>query len=197
MTSANREEENIENIPAKEEMLKPQNFLSIIKTWIQKNWIFVVAIIVVVGTYISLALLKNSLQKPTGTQANFKSQAVPDFSQQNKDNENAQKSNDRVGAANNVLAQNEAKENGIVQDSANNYVRYSSANAYAKIQKQEIKPVQKADSTTIIAKIPAIILPKKETKKQISRKQTNEREQKILEIDGFNTVVLSDRKSVV
>ena len=126
-------------------------------------------------------------------QANFKSQDEPDFSQQIRDSENAQKGNDRVGATNNIIAQNDTKGNEIIQDSANSYVRYSSANAYSKTQKQVIKPVQKLNSTTIIDKIPAIVLPKKVKQKQkpISRKQTNEREENISEIIGFNIVVLS------
>lgn len=199
MSSANRLEENQE--PQKEaEILEkevPSQF-SKVKTFLKKNWLVVLILLLTISSYIGLQVVKNRLKPQTGSQSDYKNPPSPDLAKENKLKEEAQKTTDRVGSAD--QANNQVNETKPIEKDTAQFVRFSMANAYKKTQSTDVKKAEnpKPDTVKKVEEI-AIIATKPKQNKQIFVVK-NKREKKISKIvpneitsekDGFNTVVIS------
>ena len=199
MSSANRLEENQE--PQKEaEILEkevPSQF-SKVKTFLKKNWLVVLILLLTISSYIGLQAVKNRLKPETGSQSDYKNPPSPDLAKENKLKEEAQKKTDRVGSAD--QANNQVNETKPIEKDTAQFVRFSMANAYKKTQSIEVKKVEilKQDTVKKVEKIAIIATQPKQNEKAFVVK--SKREKKISKIvpnentsekDGFNTVVIS------
>ena len=199
MSSANRLEENQE--PQKEaEILEkevPSQF-SKVKTFLKKNWLVVLILLLTISSYIGLQAVKNRLKPETGSQSDYKNPPSPDLAKDNKLKEEAQKKTDRVGSAD--QANNQVNETKPIEKDTAQFVRFSMANAYKKTQSIEVKKVEilKQDTVKKVEKIAIIATQPKQNEKAFVVK--SKREKKISKIvpnentsekDGFNTVVIS------
>ena len=199
MSSANRLEENQE--PQKEaEILEkevPSQF-SKVKTFLKKNWLVVLILLLTISSYIGLQAVKNRLKPETGSQSDYKNPPSPDLAKENKLKEEAQKKTDRVGSAD--QANNQVNETKPIEKDTVQFVRFSMANAYKKTQSIEVKKVEilKQDTVKKVEEIAIIATQPKQNEKAFVVK--SKREKKISKIvpnentsekDGFNTVVIS------
>ena len=199
MSSANRLEENQE--PQKEaEILEkevPSQF-SKVKTFLKKNWLVVLILLLTISSYVGLQVVKNRLKPETGSQSDYKNPPSPDLAKENKLKEEAQKKTDRVGSAD--QANNQVNETKPIEKDTVQFVRFSMANAYKKTQSIEVKKVEilKQDTVKKVEKIAIIATQPKQNEKAFVVK--SKREKKISKIvpnentsekDGFNTVVIS------
>ncbi len=199
MSSANRLEENQE--PQKEaEILEkevPSQF-SKVKTFLKKNWLVVLILLLTISSYIGLQAVKNRLKPETGSQSDYKNPPSPDLAKENKLKEEAQKKTDRVGSAD--QANNQVNETKPIEKDTAQFVRFSMANAYKKTQSIEAKKaenpkpdtIKKAEEIAIITTQPKqniqVFVVKSKREKKISKIVPNEIS---TEKDGFNTVVIS------
>ena len=201
MSSANRLEENQE--PQKEaEILEkevPSQF-SKVKTFLKKNWLVVLILLLTISSYVGLQVVKNRLKPETGSQSDYKNPPSPDLAKDNKLKEEAQKKTDRVGSAD--QANNQVNETKPIEKDTAQFVRFSMANAYKKTQSIEVKKVEilKQDTVKKVEKIAIIATQPKQNEKAFVVK--SKREKKISKIipneitsenDGFNTVVISSK----
>lgn len=199
MSSANRLEENQE--PQKEaEILEkevPSQF-SKVKTFLKKNWLVVLILLLTISSYVGLQVVKNRLKPETGSQSDYKNPPSPDLAKDNKLKEEAQKKTDRVGSAD--QANNQVNETKPIEKDTAQFVRFSMANAYKKTQSIEVKKVEilKQDTVKKVEEIAIIATQPKQNEKAFVVK--SKREKKISKIvpnentsekDGFNTVVIS------
>ena len=199
MSSANRLDENQE--PQKEaEILEkevPSQF-SKVKTFLKKNWLVVLILLLTISSYVGLQVVKNRLKPETGSQSDYKNPPSPDLAKENKLKEEAQKKTDRVGSAD--QANNQVNETKPIEKDTVQFVRFSMANAYKKTQSIEVKKVEilKQDTVKKVEEIAIIATKLKQNEKAFVVK--SKREKKISKIvpnentsekDGFNTVVIS------
>jgi hypothetical protein len=203
MSSANRLEENQE--PQKEvEILEkevPSQF-SKVKTFLKKNWLVLLMLLLTISSYIGLQAVKNRLKPETGEQAKFNGGETPDLAKENKAKEEAQKKTDRVGSAD--QANNQVDQTKPIEKDTAQFVRFSMANAYKKTQSIDVKKAEnpKPDTVKKVEEIAIIATKPKQNEKAFVVK--SKREKKISKIvpneitsekDGFNTVVISSKKT--
>lgn len=204
MSSANRLEGNIE--PQKEGEVPHKPILSKfakIKVFLKKNWAVLLILLLTISSFIVLQAVKNDLQSKTGEQADFKGGETPDLAKENKAKEEAQTQIDRVGAAG--QANNQINETKTMEADSNELVQFSMANAYKKTQYNEVQKVAvaKQDTIKIIEKNDIRVVRQKNNTHVFAAKskrdKTNFKVSKyeiIPETEGFNTVVVSSKKSV-
>lgn len=198
MSSANRLDENQEP-PKEAEILEkevPSQF-SKVKTFLKKNWLVVLILLLTISSYIGLQAVKNRLKPETGSQSDYKNPPSPDLAKDNKLKEEAQKKTDRVGSAD--QANNQVNETKPIEKDTAQFVRFSMANAYKKTQSIEVKKaetlkldtVKKAEEIAIIVTKPkqnkqVFVVKSKKISKIIPNENTSEK-------DGFNTVIISSK----
>jgi Conjugative transposon, TraM len=164
---------------------KESSFLSRMLNWLKRNWILVVTAVVLIVTYFGLQILKSSLQNTDGLTTHYHQPAVPDFTEENQSDETAQNKNDRVETIN--QKQTESDQN-------QEFTRYSSAQAYEQNPSIEAKPTPKLKPEKSIE--PNITQPLKRTyPKPQKQAESSEREVKMEESEGFNTVILSPQNT--
>ena len=199
MSSANRLEENQE--AQKEVEVPHQPVLSRfakINVFLKKNWAVLLILLLTISSFIVLQVIKNDLQTKTGTQTDFKGVDSPDLVEENKAKEEAQKKTDRVGAAeaNNQTDNTKPLETDTVQ-----FVRFSMANAYKKTQVnvQQVAVTKQDTIKTVEKKEVRAVKPKNNTQvftvKSKREKIKGSNNAMLPETEGFNTVVISSRKS--
>lgn len=200
MSSANRLEKNQETQKQDEVPHKPvlSRFVKI-NVFLKKNWAVLLILLLTISSFIVLRAVKNNLHSKTGEQADFKAGETPDLAKDNKAKEEAQTQTDRVGAAE---ANNQTDETKPLEADTTQFVRFSMADAYKKTQSSEVKKVAvaKQDTIKIVDKkeVRAVkptnnthIFPAKSKREKI--KVSNK--EILPETEGFNTVVLSSKKS--
>lgn len=200
MSSANRLEENQEAQKEVEIPLKPiLSRFAKIKVFLKKNWAVLLILLLTISSFIVLQAVKNDLQTKTGEQTDFKAGESPDLVKDNKAKEEAQKRTDRVGAAE---ANNQTDETKPLEADTAQFVRFSMANAYKKTQYNEVKKVEvaKQDTIKIIEKNDIrAVRPKNNTQVFASKSKREKikvsKNEIIPETEGFNTVVVSSKKS--
>ncbi len=201
MSSANRLEENQE---AQKEVEIPQKPIlsrfAKIKVFLKKNWAVLLILLSTISSYIVLQAVKNDLQSKTGEQADFKGGETPDLAKDNKAKEEAQAQIDRVGAAG--QANNQINETKTMEADSNELVQFSMANAYQKTQSNEVKKVAiaKQDTIKIIEKNDVRAVKQKNNTQVFAAKSKREKikvskNEIMSENEGFNTVVVSSKKS--
>jgi hypothetical protein len=159
-------------------------FLSRILSWIKRNWVLILVILLLVGTYLGLQMLKSNLQNTAGQTTYYQNPAAPDFTEENQSNEKAQNQNDRVE----IITQ---------KQSESDFTRYSSAQVYEQNPSIGTKTIPKSEtenSAKIVEK-PTNQPLKKAIHKTKNQVESSEREIKIEESNGFNTVVLAPQNS--
>ncbi|MER0438225.1 conjugative transposon protein TraM [Emticicia sp. W12TSBA100-4] len=202
MSSANRLEENQEAQKEVEIPNKPiLSRFAKIKVFLKKNWAVLLILLLTISSYIVLQSVKNDLQSKTGEQAGFKSGETPDLAKENKAKEEAQTQIDRVGAAG--QANNQINETKTMEADSNELVQFSMVNAYKKTQSNEVQKVAvtKQDTIKIVEKNDMrVVRPKNNTQifaaKSKREKIKVSKNEIIPDTEGFNTVVVSSKKSV-
>jgi hypothetical protein len=201
MSSANRLEENQEAQKEVEIPHKPiLSRFAKIKVFLKKNWAVLLILLLTISSFIVLQSVKNDLQSKTGEQAGFKSGETPDLAKENKAKEEAQTQIDRVGAAG--QANNQINETKTMEADSNELVRFSMANAYKKTQVNVQKvAVTKQDTIKIVEKNDMRAVKPKNNTQVFTAKSKREKikvakNEIIPENEGFNTVVVSSKKSV-
>jgi hypothetical protein len=199
MSSANRLEEKE---PQKEGEILPQPVTSgfvRVKVFLKKNWVVLLILLLTISSYIVLQAVKNDLQSKTGEQADFKGGETPDLAKENKAQEETQTKTDRVGTAN--QANNQTDVTKPMQADSNELVQFSMANAYKKTQVNVQKvAVTKQDTIQTVAK-KEVRAVKPKNKTQLFAAKSKREKIKILkneitpETEGFNTIVVSSKKS--
>jgi hypothetical protein len=200
MSSANRLEENQEAQKEVEVPHKPVlSRFAKIKVFFKKNWVVLLILLSTISSYIVLQGVKNGLQSKAGEQAGFKSGETPDLAKENKAKEEAQKKTDRVGAAE---ANNQTDETKPLEADTIQFVRFSMANAYKKTQYNGVQKVAvtKQDTIKIVEKNDVRAVKPKYNTQVFAAKSKREKikvsKNKIMpETEGFNTVVVSSKKS--
>ncbi len=199
MSSANRLEENQE--AQKEVEVPHQPVLSRfakIKVFLKKNWAVLLILLLTISSFIVLQVIKNGLQAKTGTQTDFKGVDSPDLVEENKAKEEAQKKTDRVGAAE---ANNQTDNTKPLGTDTAQFVRFSMANAYKKTQVnvQQVAVTKQDTIKTVEKKEVKAVKPKNNTQvftaKSKREKIKGSNNAMLPETEGFNTVVISSRKS--
>lgn len=200
MSSANRLEENQE---AQKEVEVPHepvlSRFAKIKVFLKKNWAVLLILLLTISSFIVLQVIKNGLQAKTGTQTDFKGVDSPDLVEENKAKEEAQTKMDRVGAAN--QANNQTDETKPMQADTTQPVQFSMSNAYKKTQlKVQQVAVTKQDTIKIIEKNDIRAVRPKNNTQVFAAKSKREKikvskNEIIPETEGFNTVVVSSKKS--
>lgn len=199
MYSANRLEENIE--PQKEVEVPHKPVLSRfvkINVFLKKNWAVLLILLLTISCFIVLQAVKNGLKSKIGTQTDFKAGDTPDLAKDNKAKEEAQTQTDRVGAAE---ASNQTDETKSIQADTTQLVGFSMANAYKKTQvKVQQIGISKQDTIKMVEKTDdRAVKPKNSTQVFISKSKKEKikvlKNEIIPETDGFNTVVVSSKKS--
>jgi len=199
MSSANRLEENQE--AQKEVEVPHQPVLSRfakIKVFLKKNWAVLLILLLTISSFIVLQVIKNGLQAKTGTQTDFKGVDSPDLVEENKAKEEAQKKTDRVGAAE---ANNQTDNTKPLGTDTAQFVRFSMANAYKKTQVnvQQVAVTKQDTIKTVEKKEVRAVKPKNNTQvftvKSKREKIKGLNNAMLPETEGFNTVVISSRKS--
>lgn len=201
MSSANRLEGNIE--PQKEGEAPHKQALSRfakIKVFLKKNWAVLLILLLTSSSFIVLQAVKNDLQSKTGEQADFKGGETPDLAKENKAKEEAQTQIDRVGAAG--QANNQINETKTMEADSNELVQFSMANAYKKTQSNEVQKVAvtKQDTIKIVEKNDMRVVRPNYNTHVFAAKSKREKikvskNEIIPENEGFNTVVVSSKKS--
>ncbi len=199
MSSANKLEENQE--AQKEVEVPHQPVLSRfakIKVFLKKNWAVLLILLLTISSFIVLQVIKNGLQAKTGTQTDFKGVDSPDLVEENKAKEEAQKKTDRVGAAE---ANNQTDNTKPLGTDTAQFVRFSMANAYKKTQVnvQQVAVTKQDTIKTVEKKEVRAVKPKNNTQvftaKSKREKIKGSNNAMLPETEGFNTVVISSRKS--
>jgi len=201
MSSANRLEENQEAQKEVEIPHKPiLSRFAKIKVFLKKNWAVLLILLLTISSFIVLQSVKNDLQSKTGEQAGFKSGETPDLAKENKAKEEAQAQIDRVGAAG--QANNQINETKTMEADSNELVQFSMANAYKKTQSNEVRKVAvtKQDTIKIVEKNDMRVVRPKNNTQVFAAKSKREKikvskNEIIPENEGFNTVVVSSKKS--
>lgn len=202
MSSANRLEENQEAQKEVEIPHKPiMSRFAKIKVFLKKNWAVLLILLLTISSFIVLQAAKNDLQSKTGEQADFKGGETPDLAKENKEKEEAQTQIDRVGAAG--QANNQINETKTMEADSNELVQFSMANAYKKTQSNEVQKVAvtKQDTIKIVEKNDIRVVRPKYNTHVFAAKSKREKikvpkNEIIPENEGFNTVVVSAKKSV-
>lgn len=203
MSSANRLEENQEAQKEVEIPHKPVlSRFAKIKVFLKKNWAVLLILVLTISSFIVLQAAKDDLQTKAGQQADFKAGETPDLVKDNKAKEDAQKKTDRVGAAE---ANNQTDENKPLEEDTTQFVRFSMSDAYKKTQYNEMQKVAvaKQDTIKIIEKNDIrAVRPKNNTQVFAAKSKRDKinfkvsKNEIIPENEGFNTMVISSKKSV-
>ena len=203
MSSANRLDESQETqkefeIPKKE----VPNQLNKAKILLKKYWFSLLVLFSIIGSYVGLQAVKNSLIQSEGNQTNFKNPPSPDLAKENKAKEDAQTQTDRMGATD--QANSQVKETKQIEKDTTDYVRYTVLDAYKKTLPIEVKKVEspKQDTVKKVEKT-AIIATKLKQNKQVFVVKSKRKKIKYIaietkissDIDGFNTFVVSPKNS--
>jgi len=201
MSSANRLEENQEAQKEVEIPHKPiLSRFAKIKVFLKKNWAVLLILLLTISSFIVLQAVKNDLQSKTGEQADFKGGETPDLAKENKEKEEAQTQIDRVGAAG--QANNQINKTKTMEADSNELVQFSMANAYKKTQSNEVQKVAvtKQDTIKIVEKNDMRVVRPNYNTHVFAAKSKREKikvskNEIIPENEGFNTVVVSSKKS--